>query len=78
MYRRPTVQQSIFVRARRRRTQVYIVRADLHNRRITTTVAQAGTEGRTTVMRFTTRDDAREMLDTIEERRERLGYVQVA
>lgn len=78
MYKRPTVEQSIFVRARRRRTTVYIVRADLHNRRITTIVAKAGTAGRTTSIRFKSRDDAREFLDTILERREMLGYEQVA
>lgn len=73
MYTRPTRTTSSFVRG-----TFYIIKADLHNRRITTIVGPAGRAGRTTVKNFKTRDEAREYYDMLVERREALQYAQVS
>lgn len=73
MYTRPTVKTASFVRG-----TSYVVKADLHNRRITTIVGKCGAKGRTKVHNFKTRDEAREFLDTILERRDNLGYARVS
>lgn len=73
-YVRPTAMHYTFVR----NATVYYVTADLHNRRITLTWGRLGATGRTLVHTFTTREEARDFLDGIVERREALGYSQVA
>lgn len=77
-YTRPTVTTSSFARVQNNVCTIYTVAADLHNRRITTTVGPIGRKGRVTINTFATRDEARDFLDVVLERRENLGYEQVA
>lgn len=75
MYSRPTVRRQTF---RNSNGTLYELRFDLHNRRVTSRVRTSRQRtGRTIVRTFPTRDDAREYVETVQDRRENLGYVRV-
>lgn len=73
-YVRPTVAVLKF----RRNDLRYTLRADLHNRRITSVFTRVGGACRKIVKVFPTREEAREYLERVLDRRDSLGYEQVA